>query len=129
MAARMRVPETPGLLVNGFLALGDAGADSSVAEDRLVKCGIRFRTKKALSVQGSLGGGAGTKTQGVDVSTPIGKTVELRVVVDLGAAKVTFTADGHLVEAKLDPPLKAVTHVGYAVDNAVAEFSAIEIKP
>jgi hypothetical protein len=125
LAARMRVPETPGFLANGFLALGDGS--SGVPPDRLVQCGIRFRTKKALVVEGALGGGG--RTTGADVSAPVGKVVDLRIRVDLAARKLAFEADGTTVEAELTSPIDKVTHVGYATDDAVAEFGAVVMSP
>jgi len=120
LAAKLRVPGDEGFLVNGFLVFGDGPAD-----ERLVKCGIRFRTQKALIVQEPLGAGEKSKSAGVNV--PVGTTVHLRVQVDLAKQKVVFTADGATIEADLERPLQSITHVGYCTDSAVAEFSPIEV--
>jgi outer membrane protein assembly factor BamB len=119
-ATTLRVPGVSGFLVNGFVAFGDGAA-----EGKLVKCGIRYQPKKALIVQGPLRGTA--KSQAADFGAPVGKTASLSVHVDLARQTVTFTADQSKVEAKLIRPLKSVTHVGFCIDSAVAEFSPLKI--
>lgn len=121
-AATLRVPGTEGFLVNGFLVFGDGPSD-----ERLVKCGIRFQPQKAMIIQGTLSEEA--KSKGADLEAPVGTPVDLRVRVDLGQQKVTFTAGSATVEAGLDRPLESVSHVGYCTDSAVAEFSALKITP
>ena len=48
--------------------------------------------------------------------------------VDLASRRVTCKVGEVALEADLERPLKAITHVGYAVDNAVADFAPIEIE-
>jgi len=122
LAATLRVPGVEGFLVNGFLVFGDGPSD-----DRLVKCGVRFRPQKAMVIQGALSEDAQSKS--ANLEAPVGTPVDLRVRVDLGQQKVTFTAGSATVEAGLDRPLESVTHVGYCTDSAVAEFSPIKITP
>jgi hypothetical protein len=38
-----------------------------------------------------------------------------------------MTADKVTLEVKLEQPLESITHVGYAVDNALIDFAPIEI--
>ena len=115
--AKLRI-DPSGQLVNGFLAFGDGPKD-----EQLVKCGFRARNKSAMIVQGALSGGKAV-TEKVDVSP--GETIDVSVSVDLDAGKVSFTTKGQTVEAALLRPLKSITHVGYCVDNATADFSPIE---
>jgi hypothetical protein len=121
LSARMRVPGVSGHLVNGFVVFGGGPTDRD-----LVKCGVRFRSKKALIVTGPLKGDSASK--GVDVTAAVGETVDLRVRVDLRASKVTLTTCGTSVESALPPALKEVTHVGYATDNAVADFTPLKVQ-
>ena len=122
LKAKLMVPGTRGFLRNGFLAFGDAAAD-----DKLVHCGIRYQPQKAMIVQGALTGAA--KSRSADVKAVVGKPLALVVHVDLGRQTVSFTANRATVTAKLARPLKAITHVGFSMDSAVAEFSAPEIAP
>ena len=115
--AKLRI-DSSGQLINAFLAFGDGPKD-----EQLVKCGFRARNKTAMIVQGALSGGKAV-TQKVDVSAD--ETIDVTVRVDLDAGKVTFTAKGQTVEAALVRPLQGITHAGYCVDNATAEFSPIE---
>ncbi len=119
-AATMIVPgKQQGYQINGFLAFGDGAA-----EDKLVKCGIRYQPQKAYIVQGRLLGKP--KTKAVDIKADLGKPVALSVQVDLRRGDVVFTAGGVTVKAKLLRPLKSVTHVGFCVDSAIAEFSPLK---
>ncbi|MFW6164402.1 MAG: PQQ-binding-like beta-propeller repeat protein, partial [Planctomycetota bacterium] len=99
-----------GFLINGFLAFGDGGKDA-----QLVKCGVRFHAKSALIIQGPLEGG---KQKGRALEVGTSEVVPVTVVVDLDAQKVTLTAKKTTVQAPLARPLRAITHVGYAVDRA-----------
>jgi len=112
-------PTTEGKLQTGFLAFGDG-----TAEDQLVKCGIRVRTKKCYIIQGA----ARTGTTSEEFVSESGKPVAVEVTVDLAARKVKMTLPGKTVEAPLTAPLKQITHVGYYVMNGVTEFSPLEIK-
>jgi hypothetical protein len=76
-----------------------------------------------MIVQGVLNGGKAV-TKKVDMSP--GETIDVSVSVDLDAGKVSFTTKGQTVEAALVRPLNGITHVGYCVDNATADFSPIE---
>jgi len=118
LRAKIRVVSS-GQLINGFLAFGDGPKDAE-----LVKCGFRLRNKTALIVQGALKGG---KTTSKKLDAGVDETVDVAVTVDLESQKVAFTAKGETVEAALVRPLKQITHVGYCVDNATADFSPIEV--
>jgi outer membrane protein assembly factor BamB len=115
------LPTTDGQLQTGFLAFGDGPAD-----DQLIKCGVRVRAKKGCILQG-----AGKLSQAAtqDFAWEAGKALEVLVAVDLEAQRVKLTLPGQTLEAKLDRPLKQITHVGYYVMNAVTEFSPVEVAP
>ena len=107
------------VLLNGFLAFGDGAKD-----EQLVKCGVRIHAKRALIVQGTLKDG---KQTGKELDVDKSQLINVVVTIDLQTRKVTLTANGVSVEAPLARPLKAITHLGYAVDAADTEFSAIEV--
>jgi outer membrane protein assembly factor BamB len=108
-----------GFLVNGFIAFGDGSQDA-----QLVKCGVRIYAKKALAVQGTLEDG---KTASQDLAVDLGETLDVSVAIDLDAQKLTLTVKGVVVEAPLARPLKAITHVGYAVDGAYTDFTPVKV--
>ena len=109
-----------GLSKNGFLAFGDGTAD-----ERLVKCGARLQTKRAMIVQGALEGG---KTVGASLDVPDGQAMDIVVTVDLAAQQITYSAGSVKLEAALERPMKAITHLGYAMENALIDFAPIEIE-
>ncbi|MGD2175467.1 MAG: PQQ-binding-like beta-propeller repeat protein, partial [Candidatus Brocadiaceae bacterium] len=115
------VPQGAGMLRNGFLAFGD-GTD----EAKLVKCGVRLQTQKTLLVQGPLLEGGTTKQ--ADVNAPDAKGAAIVVRVDLKEQKVTYTANGVTLEARLERPLKSITHVGYAMDSALVDVAPVEVQ-
>ena len=106
-------------LLNGFIAFGDGPKD-----EQLVKCGVRIHAKRALIVQGLLKGG---KQTGSPVKVDRSDLIDVRVIVDIGAQKVTLTAKGVTVEAPLARKLEAITHAGYCVDGACTDFAPLEI--
>ena len=115
------LPTTAGQLQTGFLAFGDGPAD-----DRLIKCGVRVRAKKCCILQGSAKlNQAATQ----DFVWDSGKPLDVLVTVDFEAQRVKLTLPGQTLEAKLDRPLKQITHVGYYVMNAVTEFGPVEVVP
>jgi len=104
---------------NGYLAFGD-----STNEAELVKCGLRMKMKNAAVIQGSLAANEGeTTTCETDYETQY----ELIVTVDLESGSVTFQGGGVTVNAKLDRPMKSITHLGYCLNNSVVDFSPIEV--
>jgi outer membrane protein assembly factor BamB len=115
---RMRVT-ADGDLRNGFLVFGD-----SPEEARLVKCGLRFAAKKAMIVQGPLSGGRASQ-QPFDADET--KLYTIDVSVELSSGRVTMQAGQITVTAVLTRPLSAISYVGYAAENAAADFSPIEI--
>ncbi len=118
---RMLVPaRDTGMSRNGFLAFG-----SGTGEAKLIHCGARLKLKKVLLIQGSIDEG---KSQSVTVNVPDGKPIDIVVKVDLDTQQVTYTAAGVTLEAKLERPLKSITHVGYSMDSALVDFSPVEIQ-
>ena len=120
LTAKLKAPGTRGFLTNGFLVFGDAAVG-----EKLVHCGIRFKLQKALIVEGDLA--EPSESTARDVVAATGDVVELTVKVDLEANRVTLTAGEVAVEADLKRALKAITHVGFSTDGAVAEFSPLEV--
>ncbi|MBI5393940.1 MAG: hypothetical protein HZA91_01450, partial [Verrucomicrobia bacterium] len=112
-------PTNEGKLQTGFLAFGDG-----TAADQLISCGVRVRTKKCYIIQG---GGKKGSTATQDFTCESGKPLDVVVTVDLQSKKVKMTLPGQTIEATLERPLKAITHVGYYVMNAVTEFSPVNI--
>ncbi len=108
-----------GLLSNGYLAFGDGPGDAD-----LIKCGARLRAKQVSIIQGPLLKGK-SRSANIDVSD--NKPVEIVVTVDLKARKVTYKANEVTLEARIERPLKSVTHVGYALDSALIDFAPIKI--
>ncbi|MCU0872310.1 MAG: PQQ-like beta-propeller repeat protein [Pirellulaceae bacterium] len=104
---------------NGYLSFGD-----SADETQLVKCGLRQKMKTAAVIQGPLADSLGTTAPSV---TDLEKQYELNVTVDLAAGNVTFQSGEATVTAKLDRPMKSITHVGYCLNNSTADFSPIEV--
>jgi hypothetical protein len=120
LKTRMAVPKgDTGMSRNGFLAFGDGTADG-----KLIKCGARLRQKKALLIVGPLDGG---KTQSAAVEVAEGQAIDLVVAVDLATGEVTCKVGGATLETRLERPLKAITHVGYAIDNALVDFAPVEV--
>jgi len=103
---------------NGYLSFGD-----SADEARLVKCGLRQKMKTAAIIQGPLTNNEGATTP---CATELGQPYELIVTVDLASGSVTFQGGDATVTAKLDRPLKSITHVGYCLNASIADFSPIE---
>ena len=114
------VPGVTGLLRNGYLAFGDGSM-----ENKLIKCGVRLKTQSASIVQGPL---KNERSKGGKIVAPENKAVEMEVRVDLKAQKIVFTANGVSLEAEIQRPLKSITHVGYVLDSAVADFAPVEIR-
>ncbi len=114
------VPGRTGLLSNGYLAFGDGPEDA-----RLIKCGERLRPQHAGIIQGPLLGG---KAKSAPVKAPEAKGLAIVVTVDLAARKIVFLANGVTIEAPIEKPLEAITHVGYAMDNACVDFAPIQIE-
>ncbi len=113
-------PPSSGLLSNGYLAFGDAPND-----DRLVKCGARLRAKTLSIIQGPLLKGT---RKGARLKADPEKLLQLTVQVDLEAGKVTFTLNKQTVATTLKRPFKSIQWVGYAMDNAVIDFSPVTIR-
>ena len=104
---------------NGYLSFGD-----SAAEPKLVKCGLREKMKTAAIIQGPLGDNKGATTP---CTTATDKPYELTVTVDLDTGNVTLQTAGVKVTAKLQQPMKSITHIGYCLKDTVVDFSPIEI--
>ena len=106
---------------NGYLAFGD-----KASEPDLVKCGLRCKMGNAAIIQGPLDANEGPTTP---CATSIDKQYPLTVTVDLDAGSVTLEGGGATVKAKLDRPMKSITHVGYCLKGTIVDFSPIEVSP
>ena len=104
---------------NGYLAFGD-----STKEVELVKCGLRWKMKSAAIIQGPLAANKGATTP---CETDYKSLYELTVTVDTVSGNVTFEGGGVKVKAKLQRPMKSITHVGYCLKATVTDFSPIEV--
>ena len=104
---------------NGYLAFGD-----STKEPQLVKCGLRWKMKSAAIIQGPLAANKGATTP---CETNYESQYELTVTVDTMSGNVTLEGGGVTVKAKLDRPIKSITHVGYCLKGTVTDFSPIEV--
>jgi hypothetical protein len=116
---RMFVPaEARGVSRNGFFVFGDGTKD-----EQLIKCGVRYRASRAMLIQGPL---SDNSTAGKPVETSDNPAIEMTVKVDLDHRQVVYTANGVEVRAELIRPLQSITHIGYAMDNSIVDFSTIE---
>ena len=107
-------------LLRLVLVFGDGASD-----ERLVKCGVRFKLQKAQIVQGAMHDTPMSKS--VDVEAPLGETFDLVVRVNPSQRTVTLTTAGVTLEAKLAAPLESITHIGFGADSAMVEFAPLEV--
>jgi hypothetical protein len=107
------------MLRNGYLVLGGSADPAD-----LVYGGLRWAAGKLRIAEGPLRGGQAVEES---FALDLDKSCELALTVDLAAAKAVLTAGGKTIQLPLKRPLKAITHAGYATDNAVAEFTTMEI--
>lgn len=114
------VPNSQDLLSNGYLVFGDG-----VVDQKLIKCGAQLRTQRAAIVQGPLQQG---RVQGAKINLGQGGSLDILVTVDLKTQKILYQANSQTIEAKIDRPLRSITHIGYAVNSAQADFAPIEVK-
>ena len=108
-----------GALKNGFLVFGDSPNDAG-----LVKCGLRFRMKKAVIAEGALNG---SKVADKELDLDETKAYEIDVTVDLASGEVTMKVGQTTVTATLERRPASISYVGYGATNAVANFSPIEV--
>ncbi|MEW6357605.1 MAG: PQQ-binding-like beta-propeller repeat protein [Planctomycetota bacterium] len=104
---------------NGFLAFG-----SSPETISLVLCGVFAKQKKAAIIEG---GGKYAPRADQELSVDLSKEQEVVVTVDVPSRQVTMTIGGGQVALTLKRNLKSISHVGYCVQNAVCDFSPVEI--
>jgi hypothetical protein len=89
----------------------------------LVHCGIMLKQKKAIIVEG-----VGQKANRAEMTIPPTPKAELLVTVDLTAGEVTLTVGDKSASLELKRAPKSIVYVGYSVQNAVAEFGAVEVE-
>ena len=119
LTVRIRVAND-GELMNGFLAFGDGPA-----ENRLVKCGLRFAQRKAMIVEGPLGRG---KISAKPFDADETQVYTIAVHVDLPSGQVTMKTGNVTVTTALTHPPTGISYVGYATMNAGAGFSRSKSK-
>jgi len=57
------------------------------------------------------------------------KPLELTVHVNLATSEITLEeTSGARLQAKLDRPIRQITHLGYSTLNAVTEFDNLQVK-
>jgi len=113
------VSSADGLLSNGYLAFGNGTTDT-----KLIKCGARLRAKQLSIVQGPLLKG---KSSTAKIIADNNQSVEIVVKVNLRTQKIIYTANGVMMEAQIQRPLKAITHVGYVINSALIDFAPVEV--
>ena len=113
------VPSSQDLLSNGYLVFGDGMVDG-----KLIKCGAQLRTQRAAIVQGPLKDG---QVQDAKISVQADKGLDILVTVDLKTQTILYQAGSVTLKARINRPLRSITHIGYAVDSALADFAPIEI--
>ena len=111
---------TPQRYRNGFLAFGDGAAD-----ELLVKCGLKFIVKQCMIVEGPT---TGSPIAAEKLAGSPDRAFDMAAVVDLNKQTVTLTLEGSEIKAQLGRRLETITHVGYAVLNAVTDFSRVEVR-
>ena len=80
---RMSVPaKDTGLRKNGFLVFGDGTTDA-----KLIKCGVRLVSKRAVVIEGPLADG---KAKGAAIGAGPGEVIEIAVTVDQVAGGATL---------------------------------------
>ena len=109
-----------GLRSNGYLAFGDGVRDAA-----LIKCGARLRTQQASIIQGPLLKG---KAKDAKINVPDDKDLEMIVKVDLKTQNIVYTINGVTIEDPIERPLESITHVGYAMDSALIDFTPVEVQ-
>jgi len=111
-------PYNRGLQSNGYFAFGDGPDDA-----RLIKCGARLKTLRAVIVQGPLlkGNSRGAKIKAAR------KGLEITVAVDLKTQMIVFTANGVTIEATIERPMKSITHIGYVIDSSLIDFAPVKV--
>jgi hypothetical protein len=117
LKTRFRTERSGGGLV---IAFGDGASD-----DRLVKCGVRLQAQQAQIVQGPMEGGKGRSAK---LAVDREKVLRLTVTVDLEARTATLAVKDVTLKVDLAREMKAVTHVGFAVDCAYSAFSPVEVE-
>ena len=60
------------------------------------------------------------------IDAPDNKAVKITIAIDLKAQKIALTANGEKIETQIQPPVKAITHLGYAIESAHADFAPIQ---
>jgi hypothetical protein len=54
--------------------------------------------------------------------------LEAIVTIDLAAQTIMYVANGVRLEAKLESPLRSISHLGYVMDSALIDVAPIEIE-
>jgi len=102
---------------NGFFVLGDGAKD-----EQLIKCGMQFIRGSLVIFQGPTAQQKGEKLAFDGNADAI---TELKVTFDPEAQTITLSAGKQSLSAKLNSPLKQITHTGFTTWKAVTDFSAL----
>jgi outer membrane protein assembly factor BamB len=121
--ARMR-PSADGRLPNryenAYLAFGDG-----VGDEHLVKCGFKFILGNAVIITGPTAGG---QVASIDAKADRKQNPEVKVTVDFATRTITMLAGGKEANTALPERIQSITHVGYALTNAISDFGPIGIE-
>jgi hypothetical protein len=114
--------EFPNRWVNGFLTISD-----SVDPQSHIHIGVFFGGQKKLAV---IEGPLQPNTRHSQPLARSAKPLELVVHVNLATSEIALEeADGGRLQAKLERPIRQITHAGYSTLNAVTEFYGLQVKP
>ena len=101
-----------------LLQLAESAGDGP-GDKQLVKCGIQFVQSTIRILEGPTPDLKGSKAK---LENNPNQTFDLTVSVDLDKQQVTLTTNNQTLTAKLERPLKSITHTGFAAWNSVTDF-------
>ena len=114
--------EFPKRYENGFLTISD-----SVDPQSHIHVGAFFGGQKKLAV---IEGPLQPNTRHSQPLAGSAKPLELTIHVNLATSEIALEeADGGRLQAKLERPIRQITHAGYSTLNAVTEFYGLQVKP
>jgi arylsulfatase A-like enzyme len=114
--------EFPKRYENGFLTISD-----SVDPQSHIHVGAFFGGQKKLAV---IEGPLQPNTRHSQPLAGSARPLELTIHVNLATSEIALEeADGGRLQAKLERPIRQITHAGYSTLNAVTEFYGLQVKP
>ena len=114
--------EFPKRYENGFLTISDG-----VDPQSHIHVGAFFGGQKKLAV---IEGPLQPNTRHSQPLAGSAKPLELTIHVNLATSRIVLEeAGGARLQAKLERPIRQITHAGYSTLNAVTEFFGLQVKP